>query len=87
MPKLECLQQLNESAHFFAFSLISIDRRMASLRPILSRFSDNARALKFPFSHSPFLSGRLWRDLLVDYLRRQFGGASRVLPRGALLAT
>jgi hypothetical protein len=46
MPKRECLQQLNQSAHFFAFSPISIDRRMASLRPILSRFSDNARALK-----------------------------------------
>jgi len=61
---------------------------MASLRPILSRFPDYARPLKeFPLSNSAFLGGRLWRDLLVDYLRRQFGGASRVLPRGALLAT
>jgi hypothetical protein len=46
MPKLEYLQQLNQSAHFFAFSPSSTRRRMASLRPILSRFPDYARALK-----------------------------------------
>ena len=35
MPKLECLQQLNQSAHFFAFSPIWTSRRMASGRLIL----------------------------------------------------
>jgi hypothetical protein len=45
-PSSNVCSSLNQSAHFFAFSPISIDRRMASLRPILSRFPDNARPLK-----------------------------------------
>jgi hypothetical protein len=56
-----------------------------SLRPILSRFSDYARPLKeFPLPYSTFLGGRLGRDLPIDYLRREFGGAGRAFPWDAL---
>jgi hypothetical protein len=37
---------------------------------------------KFPLSYGTFLSGRLWRDLPIDYLRREVSGAGRVFPRG-----